>query len=138
MNDPYSRVYWSVMDDPKFDTIRHDPRLFGAWALMLVAADMAWPASAYIPPTVPSKSVVALEKAGLVDLIPGHRYRVHGLAAEREKRSQSGRNAAALRWHSEGNAKPMLGRGRGLDEERVNGASTEVAHARSSRPVDPS
>jgi hypothetical protein len=108
MNDPYSRVYWSVMDDPKFDGIREDVRVFGAWSLMLVVADMAWPAPAFVPPGITGAVLAKLVACRLIDELPGHRYRVHGLAAEREKRSQSARNAAAVRWRSGRNAEPML------------------------------
>ena len=83
---PYSRVYWSVMDDEKFDGIREDVRLFGSWSLLLVIADMAHPVPAYLPRTVPSTCVSKLAAAGLIDLLAGHRYRVHGLDAERERR----------------------------------------------------
>ena len=119
MNDPYSRVYWSVLEDPKFDTIRGDVRLFGSWALMLVVADMAWPVPAFVPPSVPKAAIEQLAQCGLIDLLPGHLFRVHGLAAERERRSHSARNAAAVRWHTERNAEPMLDEDetrRGLDE----------------------
>lgn len=110
MSGPYSRVYWTVMEDTKFDGVREDVRLFGSWSLMLVVADMAWPSPAFVPPNVPKSAVARLASCGLVDLLPGARYRVHGLAAERNKRSQSGRNAAALRWQSPRNADPMLGK----------------------------
>ena len=108
MNDPYARIYYRVMDDPKFDGIRDDVRLFGSWALMLVVAEMAYPSPAFVPPQVPRSCVAKLSEAGLIDLLPGHRYHVHGLATEREKRAQPGRNAAAMRWHSARNAEPML------------------------------
>ena len=107
MNDPYSRVYHSVMDDPKFDGIREDCRTFGAWVLLLIVADMSWPATSFVPPTVPRACVARLQAVHLIDLYPGRRYRVHGLDAEREKRSHSARNAAAVRWHGSGNAETM-------------------------------
>lgn len=90
---PYSRVYWTVMDDPKFDGIREDIRVFGAWSLLLIVADMAHPAPAYLPRTVPSAVTKRLSDAGLIDVLPGHRYRVHGLNAERQRR----RDAATTR-----------------------------------------
>ncbi len=37
---PYSRLYWEVMDDPKFDGIREDVRHFGSWCLMLVVVTL--------------------------------------------------------------------------------------------------
>lgn len=112
MTGPYSRLYWSVMDDDKFDGIREDVRLFGSWSLLLVVADMAYPVPAYIPPTIPKSAVRRLVDCGLVDELPGHRFRVHGLEAERAKRTHSARNAAASRWHSDGNAETMPSRDR--------------------------
>jgi hypothetical protein len=86
---PYSRVYWSIFDDPKFDSIRSDVKHFGSWSMMLLVADMAYPAPAFVPPTIPRRSLEALVQSGLVDVLPGHLYRVHGLDAERTRRSAS-------------------------------------------------
>jgi hypothetical protein len=104
---PYSRVYWSVMDDAKFDGIREDVRLFGSWSLLLVVADMAYPAPAFIPPTVPRSAFARLVASGLIDDLGGHRFRVHGMGKERDKRSESARIAAAVRWQKNGNAESM-------------------------------
>lgn len=115
--NPYSRIYWSVMDDIKFNGIREDVRLFGAWSLLLVVADMAWPSSAYVPRTIPPAAFRKLVACELVDELPGHRFQLHGLDAERGKRQQYARDAAAVRWQSEGNAEPMLDRDRDIAEE---------------------
>jgi hypothetical protein len=98
------------MDDPKFDGIREDVRLFGSWSLLLVVADMAWPAPAFVPPTVPRSAYGRLVASGLIDDLGGHRFRVHGMGKEREKRSESGRIAAAVRWQKNGNAEVMPSR----------------------------
>lgn len=114
---PYSRIYWTVLDDKKFDTIRSDMRHFGAWSLMLVIADMAYPAPAFIPPTVSKASTKALVDAGLIDLLPARMYRIRGLKKEREQRSERGKAGATARWsgnatgmrtHSERTATGML------------------------------
>lgn len=88
---PYSRVYWSVMDDSKFDGIREDPRHFGSWCLLLIVADMAWPAPAFPPPTVSKASMKVLVEAGIVDRLTGGRFRIHGLDAERGRRRDAAR-----------------------------------------------
>jgi hypothetical protein len=88
---PYSRVYWSVMEDAKFDGVREDMRLMGAWMTLLIVADMAWPAPAYPPATVPQKSVAVLTEAGLVDALSGGRFRIHGLDDERGRRRDAAR-----------------------------------------------
>jgi len=82
----YSRLYWTIVDDPKFVTIYDDDHHFAAWTRMLMIADQAHPASAHLPSNVRRASVTALADAGLIDLQPGHRYRVRGLDAERERR----------------------------------------------------
>lgn len=97
---PYSRVYWSVMHDEKFDTIRADMRLLGSWLLMLMLADMAYPAPTFVPPTVSRRSLRALVDADLVALLPGKMYRVCGLAAERERRQGEQINGGVVRASS--------------------------------------
>ena len=89
---PYSRVYWSVMEDPKFDGIREDPRHLGSWTLLLIVADMAWPAPAFPPPAIPKASMKALVDAGLIDPLSGGRFRLHGLDAERSWRQNAARS----------------------------------------------
>ena len=117
----YARIYWSVLDDPKFDGIREDVRHFGSWSIMLIVADMAWPAPAYVPSTVPRASFRALVASGLVDELVGGRFRIHGLQSERSARSNAASRAASMRWqsdsnagalraHSKGNAEPMPSR----------------------------
>jgi hypothetical protein len=124
---PYSRVYWSTMEDAKFDGIREDPRLFGAWALLLIAADMSHPSPAYLIPTVPRASVTRLAEAGLIDLLDGFRYRVHGLDAERERR----RTAATTRGPS--GDRPVPVRDPLADQAKQSKAETSRAQA----PRDP-
>lgn len=82
----YSRVYWSIVDDPKFVTIYDDDHHLAAWLRVLLIADQSHPASAHLPSNVRRASVKALADAKLIDLQPNHRYRIHGLDAERERR----------------------------------------------------
>jgi hypothetical protein len=72
-----------------------------------MSADAVWPATADIPRGLSMAHVKMLVECGLVDELPDHRFRIHGLDAERNARSIAGRNAAALRWHSGGNADPL-------------------------------
>jgi hypothetical protein len=115
------------MEDAKFDGIREDPRLFGAWALLLIAADMSHPSPAYLIPTVPRASVTRLAEAGLIDLLDGFRYRVHGLDAERERR----RTAATTRGPS--GDRPVPVRDPLADQAKQSKAETSRAQA----PRDP-
>lgn len=81
----YSRVYWSIVDDPKFVTIYDSDAHLAAWLRLLLIADQAHPASAHLPANVRKSSVKALAECELIDLA-GSRYRIHGLDAERERR----------------------------------------------------
>lgn len=136
---PYSRVYWRVLDDVRFDTVRHDMRHFGSWALLLVVADMAYPAPAFVPPVVPGKSLRALADAGLIELLAGGRYRVHGLDAERVRRAASARASADARWsdRSPNGMRSHSGRiaRRDEDETRTRQGVNEVSESQRARAI---
>lgn len=82
----YSRVYWSIVDDPKFAAIYDDDHHLAAWMRLLLVADQSHPASAHVPAGCRRASVRALIDAGLVDMVTGTTYRIHGLDAERSRR----------------------------------------------------
>jgi hypothetical protein len=86
---PYSRIYWSVMDDPKFENVYADDAAFALWVRLLMTADALWPAAAPLPRGVKPKPLARLVEAGIVDLVSSHRYRIHGLDAERERRKSA-------------------------------------------------
>lgn len=95
---PYSRVYLSIVDDPMFEPIYGDNDALATWLRLLLVADAMYPASAPLPRV--SRSIQLLIDTGLVQMRPGNRYAMRGLEAERERRSDAARNAAAVRWHS--------------------------------------
>lgn len=101
---PYARLYLSLVDDDKFAAIYGDDRHFAAWCRLLMIAEPAWPASAHLPGTARRASVQALSDAGLIDLLPGGRYRIHGLDAERERRHDQAKRASYARWSAQSNA----------------------------------
>lgn len=105
MNGPYARLYLELVDDEKFAAIYDDDHHFAAWCRLLMIAEPAWPASAHLPATVRRASVRALSDAGLIDLQPGGRYRIHGLDAERERRHQQAQSASNARWNARSNAR---------------------------------
>ena len=94
---PYSRVYWQARDDVKFARVWSDDRVLGCWLRLLVAADMAWPASADLYLGIHRPSLHILTEAGLVDVLTSGAYRIHGLDKERNERSDSARLAAVVR-----------------------------------------
>jgi hypothetical protein len=98
--DPYSRVYWRIVDDERFADIYGSDAHLAAWLRLLLGADQAWPASAPIPASCRRGSVEALVTCGLVELRPGGLYRIHGLDAERGRRASHAETAASVRWSS--------------------------------------
>lgn len=122
---PYSRVYWSIRDDEKFDSIRGDDHHLATWLRLLITADMAYPASADLPAKARRASVKALVDAGLVDLMPDGMYRVRGLTAERERR----REAATSRGPNGTRTVPKRSANGDLDETRRDETSKADARA---------
>ena len=93
----YSRVYASIVDDPKFAHVYDDDRALATWLRLLLVADQAWPSSALIPANTRRQSLDVLIGAGLVDLGTGGRYRIRGLEAERKRRAAEQRNGGVVR-----------------------------------------
>lgn len=150
MNGPYSRVYHSVIDDPKFGAVYDDDRRLATWLRLLMAADASWPASASIPRRVSRSALAHLVDVGLVDLAPKDRYFVHGLARERADRAQIGREGGRVRAQgavreqgrfvrgapaNAGSAGPAnAGPAHQLDETRRDETSITRANALDERP----
>lgn len=102
----FVKVYQSIVEDPQFERVYKNDRALATWLRMLLMADAMYPVSAPMPPRTPT--VRLLIRVSLVIELPGNRYSIRGLKAERERQSASGRHAAAVRWHSGRNADPML------------------------------
>ena len=58
---------------------------------LLINADALWPAPAPLHRTAKPKALSKLVDAGIVDLLPRDRYRIHGLDAERGRRRDAAR-----------------------------------------------
>jgi hypothetical protein len=86
---PYSRVYWSIRQDPKFRGIYSNDSHLAAWLRLLIAADATWPAPADVPANAKPASVKALAECGLVDLLGDGLFTIHGLQAERGRRQEA-------------------------------------------------
>lgn len=105
-DDPYSRHYWKLVDDPKFADVYGDDHHYATWSRLLMIADQAWPASAHLPATARKASVAKLVEVNLIVLPGGGRFRVTGLDKERAKRSQQAQHAADARWGNAGSNAP--------------------------------
>lgn len=82
----YSRVYWSVMDDEKFQGIYEDDGAFACWVRLLMTADALYPQAPHLPRSTKKRPLQMLVDARIVDLLANHRYRIRGLDSERERR----------------------------------------------------
>jgi hypothetical protein len=121
MNGPYARVYHGIVDDPMFERVFDNDHALATWLRMLLIADAMWPTSA--PMTSRNPTVRMLIDCGLIIQRPGNRYSIRGLDAERTRRSDAARNAAAVRWHSGSNAEVMPSKAEQSKAEQSNGAN---------------
>lgn len=147
----YSRVYHEAVDDPKFRDVWHDDARLALWVRLLVIADASWPMSATLPRSVRPSALAALVACGLIDLTNGDHYRIHGLDAERQVRSDAGAHAAQSRWHTsrnaegnavriadgnaDGNAETMPSKAEHRRDKGIQGVEVDT-RARDLRPVD--
>lgn len=112
---PYSRVYWSITDDPRFADVYGDDAALALWLRLLMSADAMWPGSAPLPRSARPKALGRLVEAGIVELVGMDHYRIHGLDNEREKRKAaattrgpSGDRSVTVRVPNGDLAKPSL------------------------------
>jgi len=96
----YSRVYHDAQDDPRFVAVWPSDPCLALWLRLLVLADGTWPAPAPIPRSVRKRPLAVLVDAGLVNLVSGDLFRIHGMTKERSGRSKQAAHAADVRWHS--------------------------------------
>ena len=88
----YSRIYHTVIDDPKFAEVFDDDRRWAAYTRLLMAAESSYPAPVPLPRWLADDVLEHLVSVRILELVRGSSYRVVGLKAEREGRS-SGRAA---------------------------------------------
>lgn len=92
----YVRVYYDLQAEYP-DVYRSDAAL-ATWLRLLMVADGMWPAIPDLPRSARTAPLRVLAEAGLIELLPGHRFVIRGHQAERERRSQSASASAQLRW----------------------------------------
>lgn len=121
----YVPVFHDMYDDPRYEVVMADHAIRGAWLDLLIAADGMYPAPARMPAGMSAEVVDPLVRAGLVTKLSGNRYRMPDLDGLREGISETQRakarkrwdrsddltddapDAAAMQWHSSGNASAM-------------------------------
>ncbi len=92
--------YDKIARDPRFNLVRDNDKLLGLWQRLLWLADAMWPSPAPIPGWANKTSLafLASPECGLVELLPCHMFKIHGLDAERQRRIAKGKPGAAKRW----------------------------------------
>jgi len=119
MAEAYSRIYHRLMTE--YPSVWRDARQLGLFVQLLVAAEKFYPQPAAISHA--DRHFRALVSAGLVIDLGDRLYTIRGLAAERERRTTHGRTGAAVRWHSDRSAMPMLDETR--RDEKENSANAQ-------------
>ena len=117
----YARVYYEIVDHPRFERVYQNPSALGTWLQLLLTADAMYPMNPPMPPRNPT--VRMLIGCGLVIEKAGNRYSIRGLEAERERRSAIGRNAAAVRHGSERNANAVPEEKSKAEPRKADGAN---------------
>lgn len=126
MSEPrrFARFYYPEFKRD-YPDIYADDRAFATWMRLLTVAEDSWPASPELPRSVRAAALRTLTDRGLVT-VTGDHFELRGFTAERGKREQSARNAAAVRWQSASNAaapaSAMPKRVRREDEESTDDA----------------
>jgi len=144
---PYSRHYHDLIDDAKFLEVYPDDHHYATWSRLLMVADQAWPSSAHLPSTARKASVAKFVEVGLVDVLPNGRFRLHGLEAERQRRSEVGRAGGIASGRSRVAGTPVeqtfnerstfVQRASNLEEKRREETSRDEQDARTEHGPDP-
>ena len=118
---PFVRVYYEIIDDPRFERVYPDDHALAAWLRLLIEADAMYPAPAPLPRRVRAQAMRLLIDEGIVELVNADHYRIHGLAAERTGRYAGGKGRR--QYPSDGHSESEYGPESGLIPSRNGGAS---------------
>lgn len=136
----YVRVYYQIIDDGRFERVYCDDAALAAWLRMLLDADALWPASAHLP-RLTKRVLRILTESGLIE-ITGTRFRVHGLDAERKRRSDAGRAGGLASGRSRssgtvdertGNDRSTVGATKSNEQSRAEQSRDETSRDEQSR-----
>jgi hypothetical protein len=97
----YVRVYYNdlIRDYPD---VYADREAVGCWLELLVVAEAMWPTPADLPGWARGRAFRVLIDSGLVEVGPPGRFLVRGHVAERTRRQDAAKAAAAKRWQNGG------------------------------------
>lgn len=95
--DAYVQVPHLISSDERFADVYNDRATLGTWLQMYLVVDECYPNPAPLP-RVEQITLDTIAAAGLIEIRPGDRYTVPGLAEHREKTASHARAAAWARW----------------------------------------
>lgn len=102
MSRTYARFYYQEFQRD-YPTIYANDAAFATFMRLLSLAEAVWPATPGLPRSATPKGLDPLVSVGLVCIV-GTTFTLKGFVAERTRRGSAARHAAAVRWHSSGNA----------------------------------
>lgn len=135
----YSRIYWTVVDDPKFAEVFDDDRRWAAYTRLLMAAEATYPSAAPLPRWLADDVLAYLIEVRIIEVVRGSSYRIVALKAEREGRVNG--NAIGGKKRSEDAERDEFGRflpsnptvhGEGVTPQRA-----ESSEAPATQPAKP-
>ena len=132
----YVRVYYQIIDDDRFAHVYSDDAALAAWLRMLLDADALWPASASLPRSLPRRVLQVLTESGLIE-VSGSRLRVHGLDAERQRRSDVGRAGGLASGRSRSNDRSTNVQRTSNERRTTTTNENEPSRAETSRRAGP-
>jgi hypothetical protein len=128
----YSRLYHSILSDPKFATVYPDDRAWALYTRLLMAADAAWPTPTSIPRSAPRAAIRVLVEAGVIELA-NDLVTITALAKERAHRY--GKGKGRLRYPSDKPPDPEPIRSGVGAESESSGEESEVTRNHSEAPA---
>jgi hypothetical protein len=125
----YVRVYYSIIDDERFQMVYPDPATLGTWLRLLLLADAMWPSSSPLPYGISRKCLDVLVKAGIIELLSNRHYKIHGLEPERQRRSEAGRVGGLASGRSRTVERSFNGLTNGIEPRRAETSKAETSRA---------
>jgi hypothetical protein len=125
---PFARHYYIDLE-ADYPDIYRDDHLYATWSRMLNIAEHAWPVVPEVPRSAKGAYVKTLMDRGLVIAVKPFGYRIKGLDAERNARSNAASIAARTRWgNANGHADAMpRGRNQPKTNTRTKGSTAELS-----------
>lgn len=131
----YSRIYHTVVDDPKFADVFYDDRRWAAYTRLLMVAESAYPSPATLPRWLEDDVLEHLVSSRIIALVGRHSYRIVGMRAEREGRLQGHQIGGMMRARNAERDEFGRFRGGSSDDEAPGPSKRQQTPANGQRPT---